>query len=308
MFPPLASRAAAAGCDVWPGLIRKESLQMLRDPSSFMIAGVLPLLLLFIFGFGVTLDLRRVPIARGDRVAVAGGRQLPGLVPQLALFRRALRAAPPRPSSTTWCPAGSKESSCWRPTSATGSAAVRRPRSRCSSTAATPTPPGWCRPTSRACGRTGSTRKRPPETRWPTGPRPHRWSRPSQRTWFNPELDSQYALLPGAVAIVLTLIGTLLTSLVVAREWERGTMEALLATPITPGELLAGKIVPYFALGMIAMALSVAVTVFGFGVPFRGSVLALLGDLVGLPGGDAGAGLVDLDAGEEPVRRQSRQP
>jgi ABC-2 type transport system permease protein len=95
------------------------------------------------------------------------------------------------------------------------------------------------------------------------------------RIWFNPELNSQYALLPGAVGIVLTLIGTLLTSLVVAREWERGTMEALLATPVTPGELLVGKVVPYFALGMIAMILSVAVTVFGFGVPFRGSVLAL---------------------------------
>lgn len=75
---------------------------------------------------------------------------------------------------------------------------------------------------------------------------------------------------------MLTLIGTLLTSLVVAHKWERGTMEALLATPIKPGELLAGKIVPYFALGMTAMALSVAVTVFGFGVPFRGSVWALL--------------------------------
>ena len=110
------------------------------------------------------------------------------------------------------------------------------------------------------------------------------------------------------MAIVLTLIGTLLTSLVVAREWERGTMEALLATPITPGELLAGKIVPYFVLGMSAMALSVAVTVFGFGVPFRGSLLALAGDLVGVPGRDAGAGLVDLDAGEEPVRRQQGGP
>jgi ABC-2 type transport system permease protein len=95
------------------------------------------------------------------------------------------------------------------------------------------------------------------------------------RYWFNPQLDSQYALLPGAVAIFMTLIGTLLTSLVVAREWERGTMEARLATPVTPAELLLGKVVPYFLLGMGAMALSVAVTVFGFGVPFRGSVLAL---------------------------------
>jgi ABC-2 type transport system permease protein len=95
------------------------------------------------------------------------------------------------------------------------------------------------------------------------------------RYWFNPQLDSRYALLPGAVAIILTLIGTLLTSLVVAREWERGTMEALLATPVTPAELLVGKVVPYFLLGMGALVLSVAVTVFGFGVPFRGSLIAL---------------------------------
>jgi ABC-2 type transport system permease protein len=96
------------------------------------------------------------------------------------------------------------------------------------------------------------------------------------RFWFNPELNSQHALLPGAVAIILTVIGTLLTSLVVAREWERGTMEALLASPIAPSELLLGKVVPYFVLGLGAMALSTAVTVFGFGVPFRGSILALL--------------------------------
>jgi len=95
------------------------------------------------------------------------------------------------------------------------------------------------------------------------------------RVWFNPELNSHYALLPGAVAIILTLIGTMLTSLVVAREWERGTMEALLTSPVTPLDLLVGKVVPYYLLGLVAMALSVAVAVFGFGVPFRGSLLAL---------------------------------
>jgi ABC-2 type transport system permease protein len=95
------------------------------------------------------------------------------------------------------------------------------------------------------------------------------------RVWFNPNYDSRLALLPGAVAIVLTLIGTLLTSLVVAREWERGTMEALLSTPVSPGELLVGKLVPYFVLGMGSMALSVSVTVFLVGVPFRASILAL---------------------------------
>jgi ABC-2 type transport system permease protein len=100
--------------------------------------------------------------------------------------------------------------------------------------------------------------------------------RAEPRNWFNADLDSRNALMPGAVAIVLTLIGTLLTSLVVAREWERGTMEALLATPVTPAELLAGKVLPYFALGMAAMALSTLVAVLGFGVPYRGSVVALV--------------------------------
>jgi ABC-2 type transport system permease protein len=74
----------------------------------------------------------------------------------------------------------------------------------------------------------------------------------------------------------MTLIGTLLTALVVAREWERGTMEALLATPISRAEFLLGKFIPYFVLGMIAMGLAVAAAVFLFGVPFRGSVAALL--------------------------------
>jgi ABC-2 type transport system permease protein len=95
------------------------------------------------------------------------------------------------------------------------------------------------------------------------------------RYWFNPEINSRHFLVPGAVAIIMTLIGTLLTALVVAREWERGTMEALMATPIGKAEFLLGKIIPYFALGMVAMSLAVAAAVFLFDVPFRGSVWAL---------------------------------
>jgi ABC-2 type transport system permease protein len=77
------------------------------------------------------------------------------------------------------------------------------------------------------------------------------------------------------VAIVMTLVGTLLTSLVVAREWERGTMEAMMATPVTALEMLAGKILPYFLLALLSMTLCVLVAVLLFQVPFRGSVLAL---------------------------------
>ena len=97
------------------------------------------------------------------------------------------------------------------------------------------------------------------------------------RTWFNPSNVSRNFLVPGSIAVVMTIIGALLTSLVVAREWERGTMEALLATPVTKAELLMSKIIPYYVLGMLAMVLCLGVSVFLMGVPFRGSLAALFG-------------------------------
>lgn len=96
------------------------------------------------------------------------------------------------------------------------------------------------------------------------------------RYWFNPELESKRALVPGAIAIVMTIIGTMLTALVVAREWERGTMEAVLSTPATVVEILIGKLLPYFVLAMVATLGATALAVFAFDVPMRGSLLALL--------------------------------
>jgi ABC-2 type transport system permease protein len=96
------------------------------------------------------------------------------------------------------------------------------------------------------------------------------------RVWFYPAIRSRNFLVPGLVAVIMTLIGALLTALVVAREWERGTMEALMVTPIRIGELLLGKLLPYFALGMGGMLLSVAMAIWQFGVPLRGSFWLLL--------------------------------
>jgi ABC-2 type transport system permease protein len=95
--------------------------------------------------------------------------------------------------------------------------------------------------------------------------------RVEHRVWFNSELRSRNYLVPGLIAIIMTLIGALLTALVMAREWERGTMEALLVTPVTMGEVLLGKLVPYFLLGLGGMALSVAMGLWLFGVPLLGS-------------------------------------
>lgn len=97
----------------------------------------------------------------------------------------------------------------------------------------------------------------------------------AQRVWYNEELESRYFLLSGSLGIIMTLIGTLLVALVVSREWERGTMEALISTPVTPFELIMGKVVPYFFLGLLSMAICVATSVFIFGLPFRGSLFLL---------------------------------
>lgn len=97
------------------------------------------------------------------------------------------------------------------------------------------------------------------------------------RVWYNEELASRYFLIPGSLAIIMTLIGTLLTALVVAREWERGTMEALMATPVTIFELILGKLIPYFTLGTVSMWTCVIIATQIYAVPFRGSFLVLFG-------------------------------
>jgi ABC-2 type transport system permease protein len=97
------------------------------------------------------------------------------------------------------------------------------------------------------------------------------------RLWFNEANESRYFLVPGLIVLIMTLIGAFLTSLVVAREWERGTMEALFVTPVRSDEILLGKTLPYFVLGMIGLTLCLLAAKFLFQVPFRGSVAVLTG-------------------------------
>lgn len=95
------------------------------------------------------------------------------------------------------------------------------------------------------------------------------------RFWYNQEIDSHYFILPGSLSITMTLIGMLLTALVIAREWERGTMEAILTTKINKLQLVLGKYIPYFILGMLSMAFNVFMCIVLFQIPFRGSLLVL---------------------------------
>ncbi|MCW7763523.1 ABC transporter permease [Photorhabdus luminescens] len=95
------------------------------------------------------------------------------------------------------------------------------------------------------------------------------------RYWFNPATISQHFIIPGAITIIITVVGAILTSLVVAREWERGTMEALLSTQVTRTELLLSKLLPYQVLGSFSMLLCMLVAVFVLDVPYRGSLWIL---------------------------------
>ncbi len=97
------------------------------------------------------------------------------------------------------------------------------------------------------------------------------------RTWFNEELESRNFIVPGVVALVMAVIGTFLTSLTIAREWERGTMEQLISTPVAPLEVIAGKLIPYYVIGMVDAGSCAAISAWWFEVPFRGSLLLLFG-------------------------------
>jgi ABC-2 type transport system permease protein len=96
------------------------------------------------------------------------------------------------------------------------------------------------------------------------------------RLWFNEANDSHYFLVPGLIVLIMTLIGAFLTAMVMAREWERGTLEALFVTPVRSDEILLGKTVPYFALGMFGLLLCIVAAKFLFHVPLRGSIVVLM--------------------------------
>ncbi len=95
------------------------------------------------------------------------------------------------------------------------------------------------------------------------------------RIWFNEELESKNYFIPGLVAVIMSIIGVLLTGQVIAREWEKGTMELLISTPVRKGELIIGKLFPYFFLGLLDLSLSVLMAEWVFQVPLRGSVALL---------------------------------
>lgn len=249
-------------------LVRKESFQAVRDPSTILIAFVLPVILLFLFGYGVSLDTTHTRVGLAIEESTPITRDLAASFQASRYF--SVTTGNDRREFADDLVSGRLRGILVIPANFTKDhAAGNHPQIQVIVDGSDPNTANFVQ--NYAQGAVSNwERQRQAEMSLP-GP----GISVSARFWFNPELASRNFLVPGSIAIVMTLVGTLLTSLVVAREWERGTMEAMMATPVTAAELLAGKILPYFILGLTAMTLCVLLAVFLFGVPFRGSVGAL---------------------------------
>ena len=246
-------------------LVRKEGFQVVRDPSSFAIGIVLPVVLILLYGYGLSLDVRHVPVAIvSEEVSPDASELAAGFVLSPYFDVRAVTSS-----------AAAEELMLERKVdgviylqenygreSRSGGAKVQlivhgtdANRARIMQSYA-----------QAALSQTGARRAA------------GQGSDPvvvQSRLWFNDANDSHYFLVPGLVVLIMTLIGATLTAMVMSREWERGTLEALFVTPVQASEILIGKLVPYFLLGLVGLALCVLASRFLFQVPLRGSLFVL---------------------------------
>ena len=251
-------------------LCRKETAQILRDPSSALIAVVIPLLLLFIFGYGINLDSSKLHVGilmeqqsedapdltntflGSPYIAATVSDNRQALIQQMQAGKiRGLIVIPVDFSEQLARPQGKSPIQVITDGSEPNTANFVQGYAE-----------GiwqiWLQ--QRAVDKGGEFKP---------------LIDVQLRYWFNPAAISQHFIIPGAITIIMTVIGAILTSLVIAREWERGTMEALLSTQVTRTELLLSKLLPYYVLGLLAMTLCMVVAVFVMGVPYRGSLLIL---------------------------------
>ena len=251
-------------------LCRKESWQILRDPSSNIIAFVLPVVMLLIFGYGINLDSTAVnlglvledqsPEARHFADSLHGSPYLRVTTARTrAEIERALIEG--RVRGFVVVPVDFTEKLQHPTDTAPILVVADGAEPNTANFVQNYVSGAWSGWLQQRAGEHGET---PPPA-----------IRIESRFWFNAAAKSRNYIIPGSITIIMTVIGALLTSLVVAREWERGTMEALLASPVTRAELLLSKLLPYYALGIISLFLCVGVAVFILGVPFRGSLLVL---------------------------------
>lgn len=251
-------------------LFIKEFIQILRDPSSLLVSIILPLILLFIYGFGVSLDLNHLRIGLVLEDTSPTAISLAKSFTDSPYFDVTLRRD--RRELYEDILSGRIRGMVVIPSYFSGNRYIS------STTAPIQVITDGSEPN------TASFVQNYVASAWQNWLVHESISKQlpvlslitiQPRFWYNEQLESRNFLIPGSLAIIMALIGTLLTALVVSREWERGTMEALMSTPVTILELIVAKLIPYFFLAMLSMTLCVVTTHLLFQIPFRGSVFAL---------------------------------
>jgi ABC-2 type transport system permease protein len=266
---PRHDRRTAKARRIW-ALVKKEARQITRDPSSIAVGIGLPVVLILLFGYGLSLDVKNVPVAvvledaSPDAAELVSTFQLSAYfqarlvtsmvaAQELMLARHVDGIVRIRPDFSRQMRSGDAEVQIV--VHGTDANRARIIQGYAQGTLAQWTARRWAEGYGVASG--------PVVVR--------------DRIWFNEADESRYFLVPGLIVLVVTLNGALLTALVVAREWERGTLEALFVTPVRAGEILLSKTIPYFGLGILGLTLCMLAAKFLFQVPFRGSLWVLGG-------------------------------
>jgi ABC-2 type transport system permease protein len=254
---------------------RKEALHIHRDPRSLILAIGIPMLMIILFGYALTVDVDHVPLVAWDQSGTTASRaflaQFTGspyfdFRGTVANYRGLERAIDRRdaylglvipPEFAARLDAGrSAEVQAIIDGSDSNTAAIVLGYAQAATGAYNQ------RVSLEQIHRIAGTPPVPPLDLRP-------------RVWFNADLESKNFIIPGLIAVIMGLIAALLTSLTIAREWERGTMEQLISTPVKASELVIGKLLPYFFIGMTDVLIAVLMAVFLFHVPLRGSVTLL---------------------------------
>ncbi|MGO8753453.1 MAG: ABC transporter permease [Thermoguttaceae bacterium] len=261
---------------VW-AVARKEFLHVLRDPRSLGMAVAIPMLMLVLFGFALTVDVDHVPLivwdqsgsyAGADLISRFSGSRYFSLVGYVHSYGEVERAIDRRQAIAALIilPDFAQRVDSER------QARVQFILDGTDSNTAT-IAQGYAESIARTYSQQLAMEKLRRAgglpIRTPLEVRP--------RVWFNADLESRNYIVPGLIAVIMMVIAAMLTSLTVAREWERGTMEQLISTPVKGPELVLGKLVPYFVIGMFDVLLAVIMTEFVFHVPLRGSVWLVFG-------------------------------
>ena len=253
-------------------IARKEFLHVVRDWRSLGIGIAIPVVMLFLFGYALTLDVDRVPLIVWDQSQTPSSRAFVGgfsasryfeVVGNTVGYREIERAMDSRRAVIALVLPVDFARRVASGRGVSVQAILDGSDSNVASFAL-----GYAEAVTRSfsdqvtmdvLARSGQ-------------PPPARGLVLEPRVWFNTDMESRNYIFPGLIAIVMMVIAALLTSLTFAREWEGGTMEQLIATPVTGAELMLGKLIPYFAIGMLDLVLSVLVGEFVFAIPLRGQV------------------------------------